>query len=145
MAASKGAMVARDHNSAWVLAADTTVVLEGRILGKPESAEQALETLLLLSGQEHVVTTAFCLLNRQSGVRHLDKVNTRVRFAPFDRELAAAYVRTGEPMDKAGAYGIQGLGGMLVDSLHGSYSNVIGLPLAEVVSALRKNDVITIS
>ena len=145
MAAVKGESIARDHVSAWVLSADTTVIFENRTLGKPRSEEQALETLMLLSGQEHVVITAFCLVNHQTGFNHLDMVSTRVQFAAFDRELATAYIRTGEPTDKAGAYGIQGLGGVLVESVHGSYSNVIGLPLSEVVALLRKNDVITIS
>lgn len=145
MAQQKAEIVSHKFPSEWVLSADTIVTLDGQILGKPETEGGALETLMFLAGKLHEVRSGFCLMHRQRVIRHVDNVRTLVRFAPFSRDLALSYIKTGEPMDKAGSYGIQGLGGLLVESVHGSYSNVIGLPLVEVVSILRENNVITIS
>lgn len=145
MAKKKAEVIGHRHPSEWVLSADTIVTLDGQILGKPKTEENALETLMLLAGKVHEVRSGFCLLNQQCHINYVSNVRTLVRFAPFTKELALNYVKTGEPMDKAGAYGIQSLGSLLVESVHGSYSNVIGLPLVEVVSILQENDVITIS
>jgi septum formation protein len=145
LARAKAEATGSQNPSAWVLSADTIVALDGRLLGKPETEADALETLMLLAGREHEVRSGYCLLNLQSRVSHVSSVKSLVRFAPFSRELALSYVKTGEPMDKAGAYGIQGMGGLLVESVHGSYSNIVGLPLTEVVSVLMENNVITIS
>lgn len=117
-----------------VLAADTVVHLRGEIFGKPRSNEDAERMLAILSGQEHEVTTAFCLL--RGSQRRARAVSTRVRFRTLSAGEIAGYVATGEPLDKAGAYGIQGVGGMLVSSIQGSYSNVVGLPLAELFEEL---------
>lgn len=116
------------------LAADTVVHLEGRLYGKPRDAEEAVAMLRALSGRVHLVTTATCL--RAGGVQRLRAVTTRVRFRTLSEGELRGYVATGEPMDKAGAYGIQGVGGFLVESIDGSYSNVVGLPLAEVLEDL---------
>lgn len=136
MAREKCEQVARAHPDDIVLAADTIVVLDGRILGKPRDAEDAMAMLHALSGQEHDVITAVALA---CGTRFkvLAPV-TRVRFAALSEEEIARYVAGGEPMDKAGAYAIQGEGTGLIRSINGSYTNVVGLPLREVIDILRE-------
>lgn len=125
-----------------VLAADTAVVLDGEILGKPADAADARRMLRALSGTRHEVLTAVCL--RRAGadavlVVELDVIaETRVRFAKLGGAEIDWYVATGEPMDKAGAYAIQGAGGAFVESVEGSVSNVVGLPLAETAALLRR-------
>jgi len=118
-----------------LLAADTTVARAGRIFGKPRDADDASAMLLALAGGWHEVYTAVVV--RAADARHLERVVcTRVEFVPFDAAVAAAYWASGEPADKAGAYGIQGLGGALVARIDGSYSAVVGLPLAETAALL---------
>ena len=142
-ARDKAGAVAAGNNEAWVLGADTVVVCDNMILGKPRDAGHAAEILQTLSGRSHLVHTGFCLQNGKEGVSVSQVVTTEVLFSPFSKEIAAAYVATGEPLDKAGAYGIQGCGGFLVEKINGSYSNVVGLPLAEVVEELLRHRVIT--
>ena len=132
----KAGIVSRENPESWVLGADTVVVHGGRILGKPRNAEEALTVLLSLSGQKHRVHTGFCLENAVKKVSVSRLVTTEVYFSAFSKEIAAAYVATGEPLDKAGSYGIQGGGGLLVERINGSYSNVVGLPLAEVIQEM---------
>ncbi len=133
------AVAARLEPSAVVLGADTVVAMsDGEVLGKPTDAEDAARMLRRLSGEEHFVHTGFAVVSREHELDVVHSVTTRVRFTRLTPEDIAAYVRTGEPMDKAGAYGIQGIGGMFVRSITGSYSNVVGLPLAEVREALRE-------
>ena len=141
-ARDKTGAVARDNAASWVLGADTVVVHDRRILGKPRDAAQALSVLLSLAGQKHLVHTGFCLENAEKQVSVSRVVTTEVCFSFFSRETAAAYVATGEPLDKAGAYGIQGCGGFLVEKINGSYSNVVGLPLAEVIRELLRYKVV---
>jgi septum formation protein len=117
-----------------VLGADTAVVLDGHILGKPAHAGDAVAMLRSLSGREHHVLTAVAVIGRREQVR---VSTTRVRFRPLSTTEAAAYWATGEPCDKAGAYGIQGLGALFVEHLSGSYSGVVGLPLFETAAMLR--------
>lgn len=112
-----------------VLGADTLVVLEGEILEKPRDADHAAAMLAMLSGQTHRVMTAVALADRQQQLDCL--VTTEVTFRTLTAEDIAAYVATGEPMDKAGAYGIQGIGGNFVRKINGSYHAVVGLPLVE--------------
>jgi len=128
MARTKAAAVHPDPDSV-VLAADTVVVLDGRILGKPAGREQGIAMLSALGGREHLVLTAIAGRSQEAEASEL--VSTRVRFAPVDENLAEAYWATGEGADKAGSYGIQGIGGILVESITGSYSAVVGLPLPE--------------
>lgn len=116
-----------------VLAADTTVVCAGEILGKPADAADAARILRRLSGRWHTVFTGVALATDTLAVQ---VVETRVRFRTLSESEIAAYWASGEPADKAGAYGIQGLGGALVARIEGSYSNVVGLPLAETVALL---------
>lgn len=110
-----------------VIGSDTTVVLDGAILGKPSDRPQAIATLQRLSGQTHEVMTAVALAG-PDGIREGLSI-TRVTFRPLSEKEIEAYCDTGEPMDKAGSYGIQGLGGVFVSRLEGSYSAVVGLPL----------------
>lgn len=119
-----------------VLAADTTVVgTDGkRILGKPESAADALRMLRQLRGKSHTVLTGYCLAK---GTKVFSRVvASRVFMRNVKLSVLEAYVATGEPLDKAGAYGIQGLGGLLVESIRGSYTNIVGLPVSHVVADL---------
>jgi len=119
---------------AVILAADTVVALGSRILGKPRDPEEAFHMLELLAGTEHQVHTAVAL--RQGDREHTFAVSAQVRMAAFSPEILSAYAATGEGLDKAGAYAVQGVGGFLVESVRGSVSAVIGLPLAETVAAL---------
>ncbi|MBI3770509.1 MAG: septum formation inhibitor Maf [Deltaproteobacteria bacterium] len=121
----------------WVLGADTVVELDARILGKPVDGEDAVGMLGCLSGRTHLVRTGVTLLDPSGVTAEQALVTTEVSFRPLDAATIAAYVATGEPLDKAGAYAIQGEGAHLVDTVVGSYTNVIGLPLPEVATWLR--------
>lgn len=122
----------------WILAADTEVVLDERALGKPADPEDARRMLAALSGRTHEVLTAFVLLELVSGRQVEEVVRSGVTFRSLSSAEIEAYLATGEPFDKAGAYGIQGLGGALVARLEGSFDNVVGLPVAEVLAARRQ-------
>lgn len=117
-----------------VLGADTTVVIDGQLLAKPADAADAGAMLARLSGREHEVLTAVALVAGDREAVRLSR--TRVRFRALGAELIARYVASGEPMDKAGGYGIQGLGGALVAHIDGSYTGVVGLPLGETIDLL---------
>ncbi|MBO6554879.1 MAG: septum formation inhibitor Maf [Pseudomonadales bacterium] len=126
-----------DVDDSVILAADTTVVLEGNILGKPESKEHGIEMLMGLSGTTHRVLTGVCVTSTQQATAGTLSVETQVRFKELTLKEAEWYWDTGEPKDKAGGYGLQGIGAAFVVTLDGSYSNVIGLPLSETVDLLR--------
>lgn len=130
LAREKAAAVAGD----WVLAADTTVALDGELLEKPVDAADALRMLRALQGRTHHVFTAVALRSPHGLAHALDA--SRVTFRPASDDELAAYVATGEPMDKAGAYGIQGLGSVLVERLEGDFYGVMGLPLRLVTRLL---------
>ncbi|WP_434695856.1 septum formation inhibitor Maf [Pseudomonas sp. Z1-14] len=117
-----------------VLGADTAVVLDGRILGKPQDQADAKSMLLSLSGRDHEVLTAIAVLDGQRCESRV--VRSRVRFRPVTEQEAMAYWASGEPHDKAGGYGIQGLGAVFIADLEGSYSAVVGLPLCETFELL---------
>ncbi|MDI9244918.1 Maf family protein [Marinobacter sp. CHS3-4] len=134
MAREKALTIGQRAPEAIVLGSDTSVVLDGNILGKPEDSDDAEETLKSLSGSTHRVLTAVAAVVDGHAEERL--VTTEVRFRALRPDEIAAYVRSGEPMDKAGSYGIQGLGGIFVESLHGSYSAVVGLPLRETADLL---------
>ena len=123
-----------DPADAVVLGADTAVVLDGRILGKPADQAECLAALAALSGREHQVLTAVALASAQRIESRV--VASRVRFRPLRAGEAEAYWATGEPCDKAGSYGIQGLAAVFVSQLEGSYSAVVGLPLCETAQLL---------
>jgi septum formation protein len=123
----------------WVLAADTVVVLDDQLLEKPGSAEQARRMLRELSDRWHEVVTGYHVRSLEADEpRETRSVTARVRFRALADEEIERYVETGEPMDKAGAYGIQGIGGFLVRQLEGSYFTVVGLPICEVIETLRR-------
>jgi len=142
MARDKAAEVSGRFPDAWVISGDTVVCLGRRILGKPTDKEEAVNLLLELSGREHSVKTGFCLVHGSRKVMIARSVTTKVRFAQLSRSIVQSYVATGESLDKAGAYGIQGRGGCLVRSIEGSYSNVVGLPLYELLEVLLENGVV---
>ena len=137
LSARKGEAVAQlSQPGDLILSADTVVALEGTILGKPRSREEAAAMLSALSGRTHQVYTGVTLL--QDGRRLTGHEVTAVTFRPLSPEEIAAYVSTGEPMDKAGAYGIQGLGALLAERLEGDYFNVMGLPLCRLGQMLSR-------
>ncbi len=126
----------RAPEPALVIAADTVVSLEMRLFGKPRSAEEARSMLRSLSGRTHIVTTAVAIAEAGRPSVLLDSEETRVHFRPLDEQTINSYIKTGEPFDKAGAYGIQGHGGALVDSIEGDYYNVVGFPCELFVKML---------
>ncbi len=142
MAQEKAEAVARQHPASWVIGADTVVTLEGHILGKPDNAAHALEILCHLQGKKHQVITGLTLRCVQEDCLENLSRNTEVTFAQFSNEILSAYIQTGESLDKAGAYGIQGKGGFLVRSITGSCSNVIGLPVTPCINLLLHHNVI---
>ncbi len=125
-----------------VLAADTIVVIDGRVLGKPADLGEARKMLETLSGRTHTVLTAFTVI-RPAGPPIHGLASTEVEFRRLRPEEIEAYLAGGSPLDKAGAYGIQDLGGGLVKAVRGSYTNVVGLPLAEVIEALAEAGVVS--
>lgn len=130
--------VARQMSSGIVLGADTVVVLDGHILGKPADGQEAAQMLLKLSGRAHEVFTGLTLLDVTRGFSVSDVECTEVTFRELSEEEIAEYISTGEPLDKAGAYGIQGKGAILVSGIKGCYYNVMGLPLAKLMELLHR-------
>lgn len=128
LARLKAAAARGRHEGRWILAADTIVDLERRILGKPRDAVEAREMLQLLSGRAHEVHTGVALV-QPSGILNSGVATTRVLFRELAWREIEAYVEGGEPMDKAGAYAIQGEGGLLIERIEGPWDNVVGLPL----------------
>jgi septum formation protein len=122
----------------WFLGSDTEVVRDGSILGKPQDAADAAAMLRSLSGRAHRVVSGYAVHDRQSGATVAGTVSTTVRFKELTEHEIAGYIATGEPFDKAGAYGIQGIGAFMVLGIEGSYTNVVGLPLCEVVEVLER-------
>jgi septum formation protein len=136
LAREKGEMIAARHPDAVVISADTIVVIDGLVLGKPRDESDAARMLSMLGGHTHVVLTAVAVsygARMRSGVEAV-----RVTFRSLDRDRVRAYIATGEPMDKAGAYGIQGFGATLVERIDGDYFAVMGLPLARMVDLLEE-------
>ena len=122
-----------------IVAADTIVVVDGKVLGKPHSEDEAFSMLKSLSGRSHTVMTAFCLYRDGAVKTHVEK--TDLRFKPLSDAEIRGYIATGSPMDKAGAYGIQDGAAVFVESLQGDYYNVVGLPLCALVRCLRSQGV----
>ena len=138
LALQKAQTVAAQHKDGLVLGADTVVVDAGSLLGKPQNTEEAAEMLRSLSGKWHQVMTAVALVDANDTKHEWTSVEiTNVKFRDLTEDDIAAYVATGESMDKAGAYGIQGYGALLVERIEGCYNNVVGLPLQLVAKGLR--------
>ena len=129
LAFMKARDIADRNMQGLVLGADTIVVVDGIIFGKPENEADACRMLRELSGREHSVITGLALIDCSSGEFRTGHEETRVRFAKLAKSEIDAYIRTGEPFDKAGAYALQGMGALLVEGIDGCYSNVVGLPL----------------
>lgn len=139
LALLKAAAAAKFHlkqKDAIIIAADTIVVADGKILGKPHDESDAKYTLLMLSGKTHSVYTGYCILRMSDAYTVCNRVKTDVTFRDLSEEKIDAYIRTGEPMDKAGAYGIQGKGSFLVSKIDGDYFNVVGFPVSDIAKTL---------
>jgi septum formation protein len=136
LAETKAASAAASHLHAVVLGADTTVVIGGEALGKPATADDAARMLRLLSGRTHHVLTGVCVCSGSRRLMHVEP--TRVRMARMSDTEITWYVSTGEPFDKAGAYGVQGFASRFIAGIDGSYSNVVGLPVSSVYELLKE-------
>jgi septum formation protein len=134
----KALAVAPKHKNAIVIAADTFIVFQGRIIGKPTTEAEAKETLSLLCGKSHSVITGFTILDTNDNRSLSRAVETKVHMKQLTRSEIDAYIRSKEPLDKAGAYAIQGLGSIIVDKIEGDYFNVIGLPLSALAECLKQ-------
>jgi septum formation protein len=138
LAREKAAEVAPRVNARYVIGADTVVVCNGEIMGKPGDIADATRMLNALSGISHEVITGFAILDCKSMRDVIDAVTTKVYFKQLNDREIADYIATGCPFDKAGAYAIQGGAAYMVERIEGSYTNVVGLPLCEVVATLKK-------
>ncbi|MGD9204879.1 MAG: Maf family protein [Desulfobacterales bacterium] len=144
LAESKARDISEKHPDSWIIGADTIVLIEQQILGKPDSTDVARNMLRHLSGKMHQVYTGYCICCKKEKRLFSDVVKTDVYFKELsDREIEW-YIQTGEPFDKAGGYGIQGIGAFLVERINGSYTNVVGLPVCEVMSFLIGEGVIVL-
>ena len=142
LAKGKALAVARRYPADWVIGADTIVVVEDQVLGKPASQDEARAMLIKLNNRTHQVYTGWCIHHLGNGHHFSQAVKTDVQFKSLTPAEIEWYLHTGEPFDKAGGYGIQGLGTFLVNGIRGSFTNVVGLPVCEVVDFLIKKDII---
>ncbi|MBM3133501.1 MAG: septum formation inhibitor Maf [Chloroflexi bacterium] len=134
----KARAVAERHPEAIVIAADTFIVFGKRIMGKAHTPSEAKEMLTRLNGKEHLVITGFTVLDKARGKTHTESVETKVRMKKMTAREIDAYVRSGEPIGKAGAYAIQELGSVMIEGIEGDYFNVVGLPLAPLAEGLKE-------
>lgn len=140
LAEQKGEFVAKQFKEGIILSADTIVSAKGQILGKPQGKEEAYEMLQCLSGQTHSVYTGVCILRKEKGQitgKKLFFEETKVEMYPLTEQEIQNYIEDGEPLDKAGAYGIQGKAAIFVKAIQGDYYNVVGLPVARVYQELK--------
>jgi nucleoside triphosphate pyrophosphatase len=142
LAKGKALDVAEKNPDKWIIGADTIVLIDNQILGKPQSREDARNMLQQLSGNIHQVLTGFAICNHAENQCYLDTIVTDVQFKELSEREIEWYIHTDEPFDKAGAYAIQGLGTFLVKSVNGSYTNVVGLPICEVIEYLIQEDIV---
>ena len=133
--------VANKNPNAIVIGADTFVVLGDQILGKPHTKDKAKETLSMLRGKQHSVITGFTIIEKSLNKSISKAVETKVYFKNLTNEEIEDYVNTGEPLDKGGSYAIQGIGKKLVEKIEGDYSNIVGLPVNDVLKALKEFDI----
>ena len=132
------------NKKAVIIAADTIVVRDGDILGKPKDKADAARILKSLSGREHEVYTGYCIMRIADAKTFCGSVKTAVKFRSLSEETIDEYIKTGEPMDKAGAYGIQAKGALLVEGITGDYFNVVGFPVSEIAKRLNEEFDITV-
>ncbi len=142
LATAKAAYIGVHHPQAFIIGADTIVTIENAIIGKPNTPDHALQILQKLSGSSHRVVTGLCLHCLGISLTTCIVRSTIITFGSFPDTVLIAYIDTGEPMDKAGAYGLQGRGGFLIEKVVGSCSNAIGLPTNDLVSLLLKHGII---
>jgi nucleoside triphosphate pyrophosphatase len=142
---AKADSVAQKYPDKWVIGADTIVLNNDSILGKPESKDDARSMLKQLSGQTHQVLTGYAIFCKAKNRKFSETVKTDVLFKHLTNEDIEWYIRTNEPFGKAGSYAIQGIGAVLVKSIYGSYTSVVGLPVCEVIEFLIKEGIIHIS
>jgi septum formation protein len=135
---TKAESVAARHENAIIIAADTIGVIGKKILGKPQTANEASKMLQEISGKSHLVITGFTILDTGTNKIFTGTVSTTVHVKKLTQKEIAAYVKTGEPLDKAGAYAIQGLGAVIIEKIEGDYYNVMGLPLQALTEALKE-------
>ena len=145
LAQAKALEIGNRYPDRWVIAADTIVHIDDTVLGKPKDREEVLEMLRRLSGREHWVVTGFSVLHLGKNKGDKQAVRTAVKMMELKPALMDWYVGTGEPFDKAGGYAIQGIGGFMIESIRGSYTNVVGLPLCELIRMLCRLEALTIS
>lgn len=136
------ARLAEDEEDRWYLGVDTVVILDDEVLGKPRDEKEAREWLKKLSGRWHKVISGYCLLNPSGKKVSSNAVVTEVHFRELGEDEIKAYIRTNEPFDKAGGYAAQGVGAAFIDEIRGSYTNVVGLPLTEVLGDLQRLGII---
>jgi len=134
----KASAIAAKNAERWIIAADTTVLLGEELLEKPLDGADAKRMLATIAGKTHIVYTGVTLQNAAGGYHDTRVAESEVRMLPLLEREIAWYVTTGEPLDKAGAYAVQGIGAMFIDSVHGSYTNVVGLPLALLYQMLKR-------
>ena len=142
LAEKKAEEISDKYPESWVIGADTIVLIDGLILGKPEDRDHARQMLHRLSGQTHQVVTGYCIRCKSAGKCISDTTQTDVQFKVLSTQEIEWYIHTSEPFDKAGAYAIQGLGTFLVKTINGSYTNVVGLPVCEVIECLIQEGVV---
>ena len=138
VALEKARNVAGFYTEGIVIGADTIVVIDNKILGKPRSIDEAREFLMMLSGRYHEVITGIALIDAATNKEVVDHEVTRVKFKELSNEEIELYIKSGEPMDKAGAYGIQGLAAFFIERIEGDYYNVVGLPIHKLYKLLLK-------
>jgi len=141
----KAARIADLFPEVLVLGADTVVVIDSQVLGKPKTEEEARDMLSMLSGREHIVYTGFSLVQKQRDLRVSQVVQSAVLFKDIPEDEISWYVNSEEPYDKAGGYAVQGMGAFFIREIRGSYTNVMGLPLSEVVETLKNLGTLTFS
>ena len=134
----KAEAVAANYDGAIIIGADTIVVFKSKIFGKPKNKEDAKKILSKLSGKVHFVITGFSIIDIKNNKKIIDSVKTKVYFKNLSKEKINDYVASGEPLDKTGAYGIQGRGIQLIEKIEGDYSNVVGLPLKDLKDNLKE-------
>ena len=139
LAYEKALNVANDNKEALVIGADTIVVINDTILGKPKDEKQAFDMIKLLSGKTHNVITGFALINLDNNKRVIDYEISTVTFKELSEESIKDYIQTKESLDKAGAYGIQGYGALLVKEIQGDYFNIVGLPISKISDCLKEH------
>jgi nucleoside triphosphate pyrophosphatase len=138
LAEAKALDVGNRHPDHWVIAADTIVYVDHSILGKPKSREEAKKMLRRLSGKQHRVLTGFSVQHLEKGKGDREAVQTAVKVKKLTQAEMEWYVETGEPFDKAGGYAIQGMGSFMIESIKGSYTNVVGLPICELIQMMSR-------